>query len=233
MWKLCHEHPVSRQQPSILHGMLDRKCVGVSGDWKRVGALEGWIRSVSVCQWGSIGIVSVLWGAGPNVRRCVHMTADTLLPMLTVYEMLLYTAELKLPLKVPLKAKRERVLQIVQVTDLSSCTLFALPAFQVMNSYEILGKAGCPYWPCRTRIRHRSLVFRATANKLGNIFALAVASTCKLCWQTLAVHVRCTVRQIHRTAAVTRYYGAHGNVAVHAGGAVVQPCRETCERKNM
>ncbi len=46
---------------------------------------------------------------------------DTLLPELTVREMLLYTAELKCPLAEPLSKKRARVDQLLEVLALQHC----------------------------------------------------------------------------------------------------------------
>jgi ABC-type multidrug transport system ATPase subunit len=46
---------------------------------------------------------------------------DTLLPELTVREMLLYTAELKCPREEPLAAKAERVSQLLEVLALGAC----------------------------------------------------------------------------------------------------------------
>ncbi len=46
---------------------------------------------------------------------------DTLIPSLTVYEMLLYTAELKRTLKEPLESKKEAVDQVLQKLSLSTC----------------------------------------------------------------------------------------------------------------
>lgn len=46
---------------------------------------------------------------------------DTLLPELTVREMLLYTAELKCPLSEPLPQKRARVEQLLETLALQSC----------------------------------------------------------------------------------------------------------------
>ena len=46
---------------------------------------------------------------------------DTLLPELTVREMLLYTAELKCPREEPLAAKAERVSQLLELLALDGC----------------------------------------------------------------------------------------------------------------
>ena len=46
---------------------------------------------------------------------------DTLLPELTVREMLLYTAELKCPREEPLAQKAERVSQLLDVLALGAC----------------------------------------------------------------------------------------------------------------
>lgn len=46
---------------------------------------------------------------------------DTLLPMLTPYEMLLYTAELKLPADVSREEKRRRVESVIKKLSLQSC----------------------------------------------------------------------------------------------------------------
>jgi len=46
---------------------------------------------------------------------------DTLLPILTPYEMLLYTAELKLPTSVPLEEKKHRVERVIRKLGLQQC----------------------------------------------------------------------------------------------------------------
>lgn len=47
--------------------------------------------------------------------------ADTLLPILTVEEMLLYTAELKRPRSVPLAEKQAAVEQLLDKLGLQAC----------------------------------------------------------------------------------------------------------------
>lgn len=46
---------------------------------------------------------------------------DTLIPSLTVYEMLLYTAELKRNRKEPLESKKEAVEQVLHKLSLNTC----------------------------------------------------------------------------------------------------------------
>ena len=48
-------------------------------------------------------------------------TADTLLPILTVEEMLLYTAELKRPLSEPLEHKKAEVQELLEKLALTDC----------------------------------------------------------------------------------------------------------------
>jgi ATP-binding cassette, subfamily G (WHITE), member 2 len=47
--------------------------------------------------------------------------ADTLLDTLTVYEMMLYTAELKLPESMPLAEKKSRVDNMISQLQLTKC----------------------------------------------------------------------------------------------------------------
>ncbi len=61
--------------------------------------------------------------------HCVHVAAagyveqfDTLLPELTVREMLLYTAELKCEMSEPLSKKRARVDQLLELLALQGCS---------------------------------------------------------------------------------------------------------------
>ena len=59
----------------------------------------------------------------PFLRRCTGYVEqfDTLLPMLTVEEMLMYTAELKRPLSEPAAAKRAAVEELLQKLSLTGC----------------------------------------------------------------------------------------------------------------
>lgn len=51
----------------------------------------------------------------------VAIPADTLLPILTVEEMLLYTAELKRPLSEPLEQKKAAVQELLEKLALTDC----------------------------------------------------------------------------------------------------------------
>ncbi len=55
----------------------------------------------------------------PAIRRMCH--ADTLVDNLTVREMLMYTAELKLPMSQSLAEKRARVTSIIELLALLPC----------------------------------------------------------------------------------------------------------------
>jgi hypothetical protein len=51
----------------------------------------------------------------------LHVCADTLLPILTVEEMLLYTAELKRPRSIPLADKQAAVEELLDKLGLNTC----------------------------------------------------------------------------------------------------------------
>jgi hypothetical protein len=69
-----------------------------------------------------IPLTSVDW----PLTGCAVCHADTLLDILSVEEMLLYTAELKRPLSEPAAAKRVAVEQLLQVRDVTSPRLSTL-----------------------------------------------------------------------------------------------------------
>jgi len=56
----------------------------------------------------------------PTIAGYVEQT-DTLIPTLTVYEMLMYTAELKRPREEPLESKRAAVDALIERLELTSC----------------------------------------------------------------------------------------------------------------
>jgi ATP-binding cassette, subfamily G (WHITE), member 2 len=61
-------------------------------------------------------------GCGPaDAATGAALAADTLLGTLSVYEMLLYTAELKCPTSESLESKKERVETLVASLGLTSC----------------------------------------------------------------------------------------------------------------
>ena len=56
-----------------------------------------------------------------NLLPFLHVCADTLLPILTVEEMLLYTAELKRPRSIPLADKQAAVEELLDKLGLNTC----------------------------------------------------------------------------------------------------------------
>lgn len=68
-----------------------------------------------------VEIMSPVLPVNARVLSFLPLSADTLLPILTVEEMLLYTAELKRPRSEPLSSKKAAVDELLQKLALTSC----------------------------------------------------------------------------------------------------------------
>ena len=111
----------------------------------------------------------------PCALTHVCTPADTLLENLTVSEMLMYTAELKLPLKLTPAAKRERVAVLLQQLALTACQSVKIGG--AMNkgiSGERLASPGRQQQPCMSKPAH--LVGQRPPR------AAACWSWCQGCW---------------------------------------------------
>ena len=91
----------------------------------------------------------------------MHARADTLVDVLTVEEMLMYTAELKRPLRESTKSKKQAVDALIEDLNLAGCraTRIGNSMHRGISGGQVSPAAGFPVKPCEC---HEGFLFDAS-----------------------------------------------------------------------